>query len=216
MPIKLIQDLPAEYQRSGFRGAAQWLIRYLVSVPYEHIVFDVFVRSLEEPLPVGQPNLPIVMRLATEADLPRLREMVLPSEYQHFAQRLTDSRYCFLALLKDDQSEIVSYCWATTEIDPDIDNLNYDLPSGAAYLDDAFTRPTCRRQGIQTAVHLFRLEYLKSLGCRQVLLIVDVKNHASQKLVRKLAYQKIGQATFLRVFRSIITPLTIVLPEELK
>jgi len=183
-------------------------------VPYERIEFMAFALSLQEPLPTVQPRIPVTMRLATEADLPRLRRITLPSEYRRFARRLAHGRLCFLAFLETDPEELVSYCWATTEIAPDIDELILDLPSGNAYVDEAYTVPAYRRHGIQTAVHLFRLQYLQTLGCKRVILIVDVKNRASLALVRKLGYRKVGQALFLRVMRTVVTPLTVVLSEE--
>jgi len=207
---KFRQDLQAKIRQSGLLGAGHWLIQYLASVPYEHIEFTVFARSLDEPLPAAHPDIPVTMRLATEEDLPRFRDIVLPSEYRHFARRLTHGRLCFLALLQDNPQELVAYCWAATEIDPDIDKLILDLPPGIAYVDDAYTLPAYRRQGIQTAAHLYRLQYLQILGCKRAILIVDVKNQASQALVRRLGYREIGQTSFLRVMRTIITPLTIV------
>jgi RimJ/RimL family protein N-acetyltransferase len=210
MLTKFRQDLQAKIRQSGLLGAGRWLIHYLASVPYEHIAFAVFSRSLEEPLPTTHPRIPVAMRLATEADLPRFREIVLSSEYQHFARRLAHGRLCFLAFLEENPEELASYCWATTEIDPNIDKLIFDLPSGHAYVDDAYTVPAYRRQGIQTAVHLYRLRHLQTMGCKRAILIVDVRNRASQTLVHKLGYRKVGQTSFLRIMRTIVTPLTIV------
>lgn len=214
MPTKLRQDLPAKFRQSGFLAAGRWLIEYLASVPYEHIVFNVFIRSLEEPLAVAMPRLPTTMRLATEADLLYFRNLVLPSEYQHFARRLAHGRFCFLAFPEAKPDELIAYCWATTQVDPDIDKLCLDLPAKTAYVDDAYTVPAYRHQGVQTAIHLFRLQHLQRLGYKRVVLIIDVKNRASQNLAQKLGYQKIGQATFLRVWRTIVNPLTVTLLEE--
>jgi ribosomal protein S18 acetylase RimI-like enzyme len=214
MPTKLSQDLPAKLRQSGLWSASRWLIQYLASVPYEHIDFDIFVRSLEEPLPVVLPRRSLTMRLATEADLLRLRDLVLPSEYQHFVRRLAHGRFCFLAFPADNPADLAAYCWAATQIDPDIDKLVLALPEGVAYVDDAYTSPAYRRQGIQTAIHLFRLDYLQQLGYKRAILIVDVKNRPSQTLARNLGYRKIGRTTFLRLLRTIVTPLAVVLPES--
>jgi ribosomal protein S18 acetylase RimI-like enzyme len=208
------QDLQTKFHQSGLLDASRWLIQYLASVPYEHIAFIVCVRSLQEPLPTACPRIPVLMRLATEADLLRFRDFVLPSECRHFARRLAHGRLCFLAFPEKNSEELVSYCWATTKIDPELDALILDLPPGSAYVDDAYTVPAYRRQGIQTALHLFRLRHLQALGCTRAILIVDVKNRASQALVRKLGYREVGQASFLRVMRTIVTPLTVVLSEE--
>ncbi len=213
MFTKLRQDLSTEFQRSGFLGACRWLVAYSLTIPYEHIVFNVFIRSLEIPLPVIMPRLPITMRLATEADLPRLQKLVLPSEYQHFRNRLNHGRFCFLAFPKENPTELVSYCWATTKIEPDTDDLRFDLPPNTGYIDDAFTVPAYRRQKIQSALHIFRLQHLKSLGCKQAVVIIDVKNIASQAVIRKLEYNLVGQATYQRVLKKVISPLKIILPD---
>jgi ribosomal protein S18 acetylase RimI-like enzyme len=214
MPTKLSQDLPAKFRQSGFWGAARWLMQYLASVPYEQVIFDVFSRSLEEPLPGVLPRRPLTMRLATEADLPHFRDLVLPSEYQHFARRLAHGRFCFLAFPAENPADLAAYCWAAGQIDPAIDRLSLSLPEGTAYVDDAYTAPAYRRQGIQTVIHLFRLAHLQQLGYKRAILIVDVNNRASGMLAQKLGYHRIGRATFRRVLRTIVAPLTVSLPQD--
>jgi ribosomal protein S18 acetylase RimI-like enzyme len=210
MSIKLRRDLRAKIRRDGLLSASRWLVQYLATVPYERIEFIAFARSLKEPLPTAQPGIPVTMRLATEADLPLFRDIVLPSEHRHFAQRLAHGRLCFLTFPEGEPEELAAYCWATTEIDPQVDRVILDLPPGNAYVDDAYTVPTYRRRGIQTAVHLFRLRHLQSLGCARAMLIVDVKNEASLALVHNLGYRKVGRASFRRVMRTITHPLTVV------
>jgi RimJ/RimL family protein N-acetyltransferase len=73
------------------------------------------------------------------------------------------------------------------------------LQPGDTYVDDAYTVPAYRRKRIQTAVHIFRLDYMRDLGCRRAILIVDDKNIASQRLVRKLGYQESDHLTFRRI-----------------
>lgn len=214
VPTKLTQDLPVEFRRYGFWRAAYWLWQYFKSIPYERVDFDIFVRSLDDPLPLAQPRLPITTRLATKADLPYFQNLVLPSEYQHFARRLAHSRHCFLTFAQEEPEKPIAYRWAATEIDPDVDDLILNLPAEYAYIDDAYTLPAYRRLGIQIAMYSFWGPYLQTLGCNHIIAIVEVKNRPSQLEKQRLNYQKVGQTTFLRVFRTIISPLEVVLPEK--
>jgi len=193
---RLLHDLRAQVQRDGWRQTSRWLVGALVSLPYCHIEYKVFARSLVEPLPTARPRLPVALRPATAADLARFEGLVPPSELRHFAHRLAHGRYCFVAL---DVDRLAAYCWATTRVEFGIDNLEMQLQAEDAYVDDAFTVPAFRRKGIQTAVHLYRLEYLRNLGCRRAILIVDAKNTASQRLVRKLGYQEVDHLSFQRI-----------------
>ena len=193
---RLFQDLRAQTQRDGWRRTSRWLAESLVSLPYCRIEYTVFARSLLEPFPVAKPRLPVTLRPAAAADLARFEGLVPPSELRHFAHRLARGRYCFLAL---DVDNLAAYCWATTKVDFGIDNLRMQLQPEDTYVDDAFTAPAFRRKGIQTAVHLYRLEYMRNLGCQRAILIVDAKNTASQHLVRKLGYQEVDHLSFRRI-----------------
>lgn len=193
---RLTYDWKEKIQRGDWRGASRWLIEIFASLPYRHIEYIVFARSLLEPLPTATPRLPVTLRLAMKADLVRFQGLVLPSEISYFSQRLDHGRYCFLAL---DGEHLAGYCWATTQVEPHVDNLELKLQPGDVYVDDAFTAPAYRRQGIQTAVHLYRLRYMKDLGCQRAILIVSEDNVASQQLVRKLGYQEIDRLSFRRI-----------------
>ncbi|MCR4405525.1 MAG: GNAT family N-acetyltransferase [Anaerolineae bacterium] len=193
---RLSYDWKEKIQREGWRGASRWLIEVLALLPYRHIEYIVFVRSLREPLPVVTPRLPVTLRPATEADLTRFQGLVPPSEIRYFSQRLAHARHCFLAL---DGEQLAAYCWATTQVESHVDNLELKLQPGDVYVDDAFTVPAYRRQGIQTAVHLYRLQYMKDRGCQRAILIVSEDNVASQQLVRKLGYQEIDRLSFRRI-----------------
>lgn len=182
---RLTYDWREKIQREGWQGAGRWLIEILALLPYRHVEYIVFARSLLEPLPVVTPRLPVTLRPATEADLARFRGLIPPSEIRYFSQRLARGRHCFLAL---DGEQLAAYCWATTQVDPCVDNLELKLQPGDVYADDAFTAPAYRRQGIQTAVHLYRLQYMKDPGCQRAILIVSEDNAASLQLVRKLGY----------------------------
>jgi len=192
----LISDLGERARGGDWRQTGGWLVGTLVSLPYRGIEYTVFARSLLGPLPRAKPRQPVTLRLAEETDLDRFRGLVLPSEWHHFRRRLAHGRHCFLAL---DSDRLAAYCWATSQVEFAVDNIEVPLQPGDAYVDDAFTVPAYRRQGIQTAVHLYRLTYLKDLGCQRAILIVENDNVASQRLVRKLGYREVARLSFRRV-----------------
>lgn len=194
--IGLILDLREQFRRGDLRQAVRWSVKTLASLPYRRIEYTVLARSLLEPWPVAEPRLPIVLRRATEADLVRFRGLVSPSDLRHFTHRFAYGRYCFLAL---DGGNLAAYCWATTQIDLDVDNLEMQLQPGDFYGDDAYTVLCYRRQGIQAAMLLYRNEYMKCLGCQRVVAIVEEDNLASQRMVRKLGYQEVDHLSFRRI-----------------
>ena len=118
------------------------------------------------------------------------------SKLHYFSRRLKHGRHCFIAL---DGVKLAAYCWATTQVDYDLDNIKIELKSGDVYLDDAFTLPAYRRRGIQKALHLHRLIQMRNLGCRRAVLIVDQNNIASQNLMKKLGYQNVDKLSFRRI-----------------
>ena len=192
----LAADLRERARRDSWYQAGRWLVETLGSLPYRHIEYTVFTRSLLESLPVIKPRLPVTLRLATEVDLQRFQGLVLPSEMRYFARRMAHGRYCFVAL---DGENLAAYCWATTRIELDVDNLEIRLQPGDVYGDDAYTIPAYRRQGIQTALVVYRLEYMRNLGCQRVVVIVEKGNVSSQRMVRGLGYQEADHLTFRRI-----------------
>ncbi len=214
MLTRFSKDLQTKIHREGWWSASRWLLQYLATIPYERIEFTVLARSLHDHLPIPLPSIPLAMRLATQADLPYLQDLVLPSEYSYFVRRLEHGRFCFLSFLAENPQELIAYRWATTEIDPDIDALIMDLPPGSAYIDDVYTAPAYRRQNIQAALYSFCLQHLRDCGYEQFIAIIDVKNLASQALAQKRGYRPIGRAAFLRILRTIVTPLTVTVSKE--
>jgi len=192
----LIQDVRALVAQGNWRAAWQRTWQMLVTAPYRRIEFIVFARSLEQPIPEVQPLVPVTIRLATLEDIPRFKKIVPPSAVRRFARRMAHSRFCFIALY---HADIVAYCWATPEVSLEVDNMNLNLEPHDIYFDDAYTVPTYRRRKLQTAVHLYRMRYVKQMGFRRAILIVDVHNYASLALVQKLGYRAIGRMTFTRI-----------------
>jgi len=190
-------DLRERVRRDGWRRANRWFIETIISLPYCHIEYIVFARSFSDPLPTVEPCLPVDLCRADVVDLDRFEGVVLPSELNYFRQRLAHGRHCFLAL---NGAKLAAYCWATTRVEFDVDNVEIPLQPGDAYLDDAYTLPPYRRRAIQSALHLYRLAHMQRLGCRRAVLIVAEDNLISQKLVHKLGYRDVARLSFRRIF----------------
>jgi ribosomal protein S18 acetylase RimI-like enzyme len=196
MLSRFFQDPQAPVKQPGFIGAVRWAVKIASQLPYRQIEYTVFARSLQDEIPTAKPRTPVTMRIATQADLTLFQEIAPSAEIKRFARRLEHGRLCFLAL---DGEELAAYCWATTRIDPKLEKLRIKLMSGDAYLDDAYTVSKYRRQGIQKALKLWKLQHMKSLGCQRAILIVDVNNHANQILSRKIGFYEADHLTFRRI-----------------
>jgi len=192
----ILYDLGERARRDTWRQNLAWLARALALLPYHRIEYTVCVRSLAEPLPTTKSQLPVTLRLATGDDLSRLKGLVAASELAYFRRRLAQGRYCFMALHDE---EPVAYCWATTEVKLGVDNLKIELRPDDVYIDDTHTFPAHRRKNIQVALQTYCLEYMKSLGCRRAVLIIEEGNSASGRLFGKLGYKEIDHLSFRRI-----------------
>jgi len=192
----LLADLEHQIRKSGWRGGGRWLAERIASIPYRHTEYIVFARSLRASLPAATPRQPVTLRRAEADDLDHLEGVIPPSELRYLRRRLAHGRFCFLAFAGKD---LAAYCWATTQVEPDIESVSIPLRPGDTYFNDAYTLPAYRRQGIQTAVHLYRLAYMRDLGYRRAVLIVAKTNAASQRLVHKLGYRKVSHLTYRRI-----------------
>ena len=180
----------------GWRQASRWLAGRIVSLPYRKREFLVLTRSLQTLPAVPPPARPVTLRRAEPADLALFQGVIPPSELGHARQRLAHGHHCFLAL---DGDRLAAYCWATTRIDPSMGYLQLPLQPGDAYLDDAYTIPAYRRQGIQMAVHRYRLAYMQQQGCRRAILLIEPDNTASLQLAQRLGYRQVSRLTFRRI-----------------
>lgn len=192
----ILWDLSERIGQNPWRQNLAWLARALALLPYRRIEYTVRVRSLEEPLPTAKSQIPVTLRLATADDLPRLKGLVAASEMAYFYRRSAQGRYCFMALHDEKPA---AYCWATTEVELGVDNLKIELQPNDVYIDDTHTIPAYRRKGIQAALQVYCLEYMKNLGCRRAVLIIEEGNNASEQLFGKLGYKELDLLSFRRI-----------------
>ena len=192
-----IQDLVYSLRNNDRDVTRQWLAGGLRTLVYHRIEYRVYTRSLEDPFPTFEARLPVTYHVAGPEDLPCLRGIVSPSEFAHFSKRLAHGRICILATY---QRNITAYIWSTNKVEFEVDNLELPLELGDAYLDDAYTLPAHRRQGIQMALVLQLFRYLQERGFKRVVGIIAVDNIPSQKAADRLGFKQIGGLSFRRIF----------------
>jgi ribosomal protein S18 acetylase RimI-like enzyme len=192
----VIQNLAYHLRHRNFDALGQWLSETLRTCLCHRIEYIVFTRSLEGPLPSFEARLPITYRVAEPDDLSYLRDVILPSELEYFSKRLAHGRICILALY---QENLIAYAWASDEVNLEIDNLELRLEPGDVYLDDFYTLPAYRRQGVYSALHLQELRYVQERGFKRAVAIVAVDNIPPQKLMKKIGYQEADRLSFRRI-----------------
>jgi ribosomal protein S18 acetylase RimI-like enzyme len=192
----IVQDFIYHLRNKNPGELGRWIFEKLSTLLYCRIEYFVLTRSLEEPLPLLEARLPITYRVAEPGDLSRLRDAILPSELAYFRARLARGRTCLLGFHQD---EVAAYGWITDEVVFAIDNLQLRLGPGDAYVDDIYTLPAYRRQGIGSELHLRRLQYLKERGFKRSVLIVRVDNVPALKIDKKLGYEEADRLTFRRI-----------------
>jgi ribosomal protein S18 acetylase RimI-like enzyme len=189
-------DFWEQIKRGDRRELFEWLGKTLKSLPGGTFKYRIFVVSLDKDIPALKPRLPVTIRLATEVDLDLLKGMLPPSQLYNLLHIQTHDRLIFLAF---DGELPVSYCWATPQVEFTIDNIKMHLQPGDIYGGMAYTLPDFRGQGIQTALQLFRMRYLKELGYKRVVVIVEDNNQASLTMHRKIGFTEADRLIFRRI-----------------
>jgi len=191
-----VQDLRYYLCYRGPSAAGKWLWGALRTLFHHRIEYLVLARSVDEPLPSFKARLPITCRVAEPDGLSCLQEVVLPSEFERLSRRLAHGRVCHLALHRDN---LAACGWTTGEVDRRIDNLELHLGPGDAYIDDLYTLPAWRRQGIQAALHTLQLKYLQEQKVKRAVAIVAVDNIPSLGMFHKFGYREVDRLSFRRV-----------------
>jgi len=200
MIVKLqgvVQDLIWHFRHKNLDTIGHWLSETSRIFFYHRIEYFVLTRSLKEPLPSLKARLPIAYHVAEPDDLSCLKDTILPSKLAYFRNRLAHGRICILGF---HQNNVAAYGWTTDEVVFNIDNLQLRLGPGDAYVDDIYTLPTYRRQGIGGELHLRCLQYLKERGFKRSVLIVRMDNVPALKIDKKLGYKESDRLSFRRKF----------------
>ena len=117
---ELIEDWRFLIRRDGLISTMPLVTKEIAQLPYRHLMFWIFARSLDEPLPVLPPKLPIEIRSFKETDLKLIKEVNRPSEARLCAQRLERRHYGLIAM---NQLQVAGYAWGCAEIDPQMEQF---------------------------------------------------------------------------------------------
>jgi GNAT superfamily N-acetyltransferase len=189
-------DFWDQIKRGDRRELFRWLGKTLKSLPGDTFEYRVFVISLDKDIPTPKPRLPVEIRLATETDLGLLKGLLPPSQLHELFHIHAHGRLIFLAF---DGERPTGYCWATPQVEFTIDNLKMRLQPGDIYGGMAYTLPGYRRKGIQTTLQLFRMRYLKELGYKRIIAIVEDDNQASLIMHGKVGFTEADRLIFKRI-----------------
>jgi len=176
-----------------------WQLIPAANMLYRKIEYTIFAYPLDGPLPSYTPRLPIEYRAATPADEALFAQIQSPSQVAYTLKRLQHGRNCFLALY---EGRLIAFAWATDDITFDLDNLEMRLGPGDVYIDDVYTVPEFRRHGLQYPMHIEQLRFLqrhKGGKFSRAIVMADVNNTASQKMIRKFGYKEINHLVFTRI-----------------
>jgi hypothetical protein len=192
-----IRSLQAQ---QGVGGVLKGVRRRLASYVWEARRATLFRRSLDGVLPTATPRIPLVMRDMGQEDLDRFRtepSRLPEGRVREFEGRLSGGRVGVIVLAAD---EVAGYGWLTTRDEVERwSGAEIVLKAGEGYFFDAFTFPHFRARGIHTAVHVWRLQRLKGLGCTVAYSIADLRDPGAQKAHRNVGFAAYREIASLRL-----------------
>jgi len=191
---ELGEDWVYRLKRDGWAWGMRQAFADALALPYRHLQFVIVARSLLEPLPDFQPEIPLDIRPFQTADLNFVRRRHLPSEAKLCQQRMRRGDYGLTACY---QGETAGYAWAC--VDTNLERVTLKLLPGDALCTDAFTAPNFRQKGVQTALTVARLQLLQDKGYKRAIAYIETRNHPSLAVWRKLGAKVISRIDFKRI-----------------
>jgi GNAT superfamily N-acetyltransferase len=193
---ELVEDWEFLIHRDGAKRALPGIAADLAWLPYRHLNFFVFERSLTLPLPDLVPAIALEIRPFEQTDLERVRDIDRPSEARLCARRLASGHTGLIAL---HQGQPVGHAWGCAQGDPNLERVQLKLEAGDVLCADVYVVPAYRGQGIQTSLTLARLRLFRDQGYQRAITYIEVRNGPSVAVwQRKLGSLKVGQIDFLR------------------
>ncbi len=193
---ELVEDWAFYSRTYSWSSSLLNVSRELLALPYRHIHYFMFERSLTDPLPVIKFDGSIMIRRFKPQDIPEVAEINRPSEARLCARRL-DSGQVGLSAIYD--NHLVGYAWACTSIEPNIERININLGPGDFLCNDDFTSPPFRGHGIQTSLIFERFRIFKENGFRKAICYIEIHNKPSQHAYEKVGSRQVGEIDFFRV-----------------
>lgn len=113
----LVERVRRTLHSKGLLGLTQKLAKRLARLVYIRRQLLIYRADVSQAkwfgsgrAPIQEPLVDVTIRLAEEADLPRLRKVTSAKEYRRIRRWFKDGNYCFLALSGE---EVVYYIWFT-------------------------------------------------------------------------------------------------------
>ncbi|MDX1388246.1 MAG: hypothetical protein R3344_03600 [Acidobacteriota bacterium] len=161
-------SIPAEVPgRSGRETSIARVLSACRRALYEREVHDLCEADCTVGLPGFDPVMPVEIRTAALADLPRLAEVAPPHKLSQFRERLARGEICSMAL---SAGRVASYVWITPHdhFDP---WFRTTIPTGrdSCVGYDAYTDPDFRRLGVRKLMHLDERRRVVASGRRRLI-----------------------------------------------
>jgi ribosomal protein S18 acetylase RimI-like enzyme len=194
--VELFEDWNFLLTREGLITTIPLVAMEIARLPYRYLKFLIFTRSLDDPLPELQPKMPLEIRPFTESDLKFASDINRPSEAKLCASRLARGH---LGLIAMNHVQVAGYAWGCAVIDGQVERIRLRLENTEILCIDAFTAPSYRGQGVQTALTLARLHLFQDLGYKRALCYIEEHNSPSIAVwQQKLNSSIIGRIDFKR------------------
>ena len=194
--IGLVKDWFYLIRQHGLISAFPKIIKSIIHLPYRHMKFIVFERSLREPIPHYDRKINLEIKEFKPSDLTLIKNISRPSEVDLCVQRLKAGHIGFIAQF---DNKVVGYAWACNKIEPKLERIRDKIDAGEALCVDAYTSPALRGKGIHTALTLARLRLLQELGYLQAIADIEVNNLASQAVWKKVGGKINGYIDYKRI-----------------
>ena len=212
-PIVRLMELGEDWlfllRRDGVKRALPDIGLAIARLPFRHLHFLIFARSLVEPLPGWKPKLALEIRPFETADLASVRNINKPSEARLCARRLALGHVGLIAYY---QGQPAGYAWGFSDEKQELERFHLRFQPGDVFCTDAFTAPPFRGMGVHTALTLERFRVFREMGFRRVISYIGFNNAPSLATwQRKLGCSIVGQVDFIRIgswYRVRITECT--------
>lgn len=195
--VDLIKDWNYFIQRDGFWSAIPTIVQDFARLPFRHLKFFVFERSLYEIIPDLHPKIFLEIRNFEQSDLMFVKKINRPSEVRQ-CERHLESRH--KGLIAFCQNQPAGYAWGCAEVNPAIEQVPIHLEPGDFLCTDVFTNPSFRGQGVQTSLSLARFRMFREQGFSRAICYIEIHNEPSLAVwQKKLGGLKIGSIDFWRM-----------------
>jgi len=169
----------------GFGAYLKKVLLLIAEVFVKHREAVLFEKDLSEIPELIHPKIGVDIKMGTDNDVPRLRQLLPQYSARIFQSRLSKGDIFFIATIND---KIIHQIWISFQ-DNYVALLNKEivLKEGEVYSYHAYTAPEFRGNSVYTAVKRKLLGYLKAQGYKRCFFVVDLKTNQLTK-----AYERIS------------------------